>query len=494
MRRPLYLCCFLCLLGACIPIEDAFNPNINDLDVGDQYALEDTLRVRAILTDNFNLTRAFIEIVQIAGERESPWQISDSLHLQGRRFELEYKAKIPLDAVPGTYEVSVVVVDAGGNESFLRGRFVVRGDIRGPQEIEPIRLLEPADDPFLIVDGRTVVCRQTLLQLEGVIRDNIGIARVRAQLGDLPGITRLVTPSQEEVRLQEVFADGIRIPSNIPNGQTLDLLIEATDTDNNTIRRTIPLLVFCDDVAPLIENLSTSPAFDSLSREVNVIEGGVLTITDLLVSDDLGLDRLWVFFNPIGSTRDTLYNLLLDDAFALNLDDLEAINNGPLVLPLPEVARFGDRYEVVLLARDMSGNLSEPQGLVINVRNDAAPRITITEVLINNRLQESDTTQGTAARPYQIRERERVNLRGKITDDRQLSEIAFVWGGTQVLLLNESDLGNTAVFDLEDARLTSDLFTIPRDTPAGTSYQLTIRARDSRGNTDEQTRFFRVIE
>lgn len=490
----------LVYLTACIPIEDTFEPNINNLIVAPEFAVDDTLRAVAVLTDNFALREAIVRITQISGESESPWSVRDTLSLEGRRFEFEYQTVIPLDAVVGTYDINVEVFDEGGNNTFLRGSFLVTEDTRGPVIIEPLRLIEPADEPFRFINGRAVVCRQDILQLAGKAADNIGIERVSVQPNNLPGISRIITPPVDTLDLEGVFGNDLRIPVSVQNGTEIDLVVRVTDVEGNDVPDTLRVLVSCDDTPPTIDTLGFTPAADSLGV-VRVLEGETFEISTLTVSDNAALERLFILFNPATptATPDTSYNIALNNFQIADIAYLrQQLSGQPIEFQLPDEAEFGDEYEVFVFVTDTSGNASIPKTTSVFVQNDVAPRITIAEVRSEGALLESDTTTGSAALPFQLAARDPFTIQGKITDDRALRSIDVRWGveGSEatILSLDEAALNGATVFDFEDDRFPSEDLRIPQDANAGTRFRLLITATDDRDATTRRILNFIVVE
>lgn len=488
----------LAYTSACIPIEDTFGPRINNLFVQDRYAVQDTLIATSILTDNFSLEKAYINIVQIAGATASPWQVSDSLDLAGRRFEFEYKTFIPLNAVPGTYEINIEVLDAGGNRTFLRGSFLVTADVRGPVILEDIDLLiEDPAAPYQIIDGRYRLCRQSLILLQGKVTDNVGIRRISAQLGNLPGVTRLIDPPVDTLFVEDAFGNDLRVPATIADGTELDLVVEVTDIEGNTVRDTVLIIVDCDDEIPLISDIAFDPELDSLGN-LELIEGESFEVTELFISDNRALETLYIFFNPVGEDLDTVYQVPLNSISEADIAYVQNRLGDRLNFSLPPEAEFGATYQILFLASDTSGNFSEPSTYTINVRNDTPPRITVAEVLINNVLQEADSTQGTAAAPFLIRPRQQVSLLGKITDDREIRRIEVSWGlegrEQNIQTLTSGQLIGTTTFDFDDPRFPAEALIIPENAGDGAIYRLILYAEDDKAASTTRTLYFKVTQ
>ncbi|MEM6297665.1 MAG: DUF4625 domain-containing protein, partial [Bacteroidota bacterium] len=440
---------------SCIPIEDTFEPTINDLFVGDTYFLEDTLTAETILTDNFGLEVAYVEIVQIAGETASDWTVSDSVSLRGgRRFEFAYQSVIPQNAAPGLYEITVEVIDAGGNSSFIRRRFNLLGDIRGPIFIEELDLFQDPSrtEIFEIVNGRYRVCRQSILVVEGKAIDNIGIRRITAQLGDFPANTRLIDPPVDTLSLLGAFNGSLIVPIDVPDDTELELVVTVTDTDGNQRSDSIPIIVNCDDEIPIIDSIRFDVNFDG-NNTVNLIELDSFQVTSIGLRDNRALENLLVFFNPIGEEVDTLYNIPLNGVPEADSAYVIGQNGGdPIRFILPSVAQFGDVYQAVFVITDTVGNLSEVEVFTIGVDNDAGPRITVAELEVNNTLIESDSTNGTAASPFMVQEFDQIEILGKVEDDRSIENVTVLWGEetAQEGVLNYSPGFTLTTFDFDN--------------------------------------------
>ena len=477
---------YILLLGSslwsCIPIEDRFNPNSSDFTVLDIFHVQDTFKFDIIFTDNAELDKAFIQITQETGVFPATWQITDSVTLSGRRFEYLYDTLIPLQANEGRYKIEVLIVDLGGNTKTITDLFEVQGDVRSPVFSIEVDILNMEKDE----EERYVACRLQIPDLDGYVVDNIELSKIEAQIIGFPKVTRVLSSGIDSVSLRGFFGSDLRIPADVADREDLDLTITATDIDGNTSTKTVKIIVDCDDQIPTVEILQTAPEINS-SNEVSIIRGEEFILTSAKIRDNRFIKDFFVLFNERDAAKDTVLNQ------SINVADSVAIENilGEVAVRIPEDALIGSKYDFVLLATDTSQNVSEPLLVEITVAQDQAPRIIVSNTLIDN----LDTllTKGLMAR-NPIKAGQELRIEGKVEDDLGLSYYRIFWGieGQEVRIVDLDGTGLSLPFNFADIRSINE-FTIPQAARLGDIYKLSIKVKDLR-NEEIETVFRFVVE
>jgi hypothetical protein len=477
---------YILLLGvslwSCIPIEDRFNPNSSEFDVLDIFHVQDTFKFDIIFTDNAELDKAFIRITQETGVFPATWQVTDSVILAGRRFEYLYDTFIPLQANEGRYKIEILILDVGGNSKTITDLFEVQGDVRSPVFSIEVDILNMEKD----AEERYVACRLQVPDLDGYVVDNIELAKIEAQIEGFPKVTRVLTSGIDSVSLRGFFGSDLRVPDNVEDREELNLTITATDIDGNVSSRTLKLIVDCDDQIPTIEVLQTIPEINSTNK-ISVIRGEEFIVTSAKIRDNRFVKDFFVLFGERDAAKDTVLTQAIDIADSIAIEDVL----GEVAVLIPEEALVGSKYDFVLLATDTSQNVSEPFLIEISVAQDEAPRIIVSNTLIDN-LDTLLTKGVTGQNP--IKAGQEFRIEGKVEDDLGLSYYRIFWGieGREARVV---DLDNTELslpFNFADTRSINE-FIVPQDARVGDIYKLSIKVKDLR-NEEIETVFRFVIE
>lgn len=477
---------YIVLLGfsivSCIPIEDRFNPNSSEFDVLDIFHVQDTFKFDIIFTDNAELDKAFIQITQETGVFPATWQITDSVTLAGRRFEYLYDTLIPLQANEGRYKIEVLIVDVGGNTKTITDLFEVQGDVRSPVFSIQVDILNMEKDE----EERHVACRLQIPDLEGYVVDNIELSKIEAQIEGFPKVTRVLTPGIDSVSLRGFFGSDLRIPDNVVDREELDLTLMATDIDGNISTKIVKIIVDCDDQIPTVAVLQTAPELNS-SNQVSVIRGEEFIVTSAQIKDNRFIQDLFVLFNERDAAKDTVLNQSINIADSINIEDIL----GEIAVRIPEDALIGSKYDFVMFATDTSQNISEPLRIEITVAQDQAPRIIVSNTLIDN----LDTllTKGITGR-NPIKAGQELRIEGKVEDDLGLEYYRVFWGieGQEVRVVDLDGTGISLPFNFADVRSVNE-FIVPQDARIGEIYKLSIKVKDLR-NEEIETVFRFIVE
>lgn len=462
----------LCLLGfgvGCIPIIDRFAPEIELVTPLQQsYSVQDTIRLILSFGDNDRVDSAIISIRRVGEASVSGqiWNPTIVRKLRGRRIDDTVRIVIPPTAQLGTYEMTIRLFDFSKNQGVESFRFNVIGDQRPPI----IRQLDIVGLPRN-QQGDFIVCRQTVINLTGLATDNIRIREVRAEIPTLLTVTRLV--NADSVRFDNLFGRDLRIPANIPDNVRLLLTITVIDHNNNSTSRSFALQMDCDDQPPQIRVQTTSPQINE-RQEASIIEGDHFRILAATITDNRGLARMAITFNPVGARRDTVFRLNLAGT-SVQLGSILANQRfTPPAVP-------GAVYELVIFATDQAGNQASPFRIVINVVKDEPPQIIIAQMQINKN-PISISPQNFISRG------DTLEIFGKVIEDRALEYLQIFWGTENALerVVNLSASQLTPLpFDLADPR-SVNRFIVPRLSPIpfpGSTllvYILQLRAKDTR--------------
>lgn len=479
-RIFVYIVLLASSLGACIPIEDRFDPNSSEFDVLDIFHVRDTFKFDIIFTDNAELDKALIQITQETGVFPATWQITDSVALAGRRFEYLYDTLIPLGTNEGRYKIEVLIFDVGGNTKTITDLFEVVGDIRGPVFSLEVAILNMEKDS----EGRYVACRLQIPELEGYVVDNIGISKIEAQIEGFPKIARVLAAGIDSVSLRGFFGNDLRIPDNVGDREELDLTLTATDIDGNVSSKVVKIIVDCDDQVPTIEVLQTVPELSS-TNQVSVITGEEFIISSAKIRDDRVIQDLFVLFNERDADKDTVL------VKSINVVDSVAIEDilGEIAVQIPETALIGSKYDFVMIATDTSRNVSKPFLVEITVVEDQAPRIIVSNTLIDD----LDTllTKGISGE-NPIGAGQEVRIEGKVEDDLGLTYYRVFWGieGQEARIVNLDGTGIALPLNFADTRVINE-FIVPESARPEEIYRLIIRVKDLRN--DEIETVYRFI-
>ncbi|MCC5944391.1 MAG: DUF4625 domain-containing protein [Bernardetiaceae bacterium] len=479
----LSLLCLTYTMQGCIPIEDRFPPNIGTLNISDSYNWGDTLELATVLTDNSSLASALITI-KAQSEEGNSWRVNHQIPLEGRRFDLNYSIVIPMRTILGQYVLELEVVDGGGNVSRKEAKFTIGSDVRAPR-FENLFISNLPRRPN--ADNQSYLgCRLDALSIVGEVIDSNGIVRLTAKLGNLPEVLRLFEPAETFINLEGIFDGALRIPNNIANGTDIPLILRAVDRDGNEGSQTLIIRVECDDEAPQIRIIRTSPPLNE-DREVRIVQGGKFSLLETEISDNQFLDRLFIRFGRDNEALEEILNLELNTSETVNLEELLG---EPFSITIPEEARPGDVYILSLRARDSAQNVSSAQRIRINVMPDLPPVILISNLLINGQERTYVPEQVKPLSPNSS-----VRIEGKIEEDVSFEYIRIAWGRrgalADVVNLNEADLEGKTPFNLADPA-SQNVFRVPQDATAGQIYELQIKAKDLRNPEVSKTLLFRV--
>jgi hypothetical protein len=291
---------------------------------------------------------------------------------------------------------------------------------------------------------------------------------------------------QDSVDLASVFGNSIIIPTNVANGTTLPLQLQATDIEGNVSQvAAIDILVECDDNIPVINLLITDPALNAAGL-VEVIQGQELFITGGVITDDDELDSLFIYFVD-GNTE----TLLVEEDISGNTTANLATLFGDISVPIPTTTRVGDSYEIVVLATDISGNESVAYIADILITRNAPPQILVANTYINDIETNFSLTNANA-----IPAGSTVRVEGKIEEDVALEYYKITWGieGQEetIVDLNQIDLEDELPFNFTNPIAEND-FTTDENARIGTRYVLTFFVKDTL-NGEVQLKYTFVIE
>ncbi|WP_027001938.1 hypothetical protein [Hugenholtzia roseola] len=479
--------------SGCVPIEDRFDPIISPFAIEDSYFLSDTLRLQTNISDNAGLERIEVEIRPRESNPDAWQEFFVIENIRSRRYALDTFFVVPVDANLDPYQVSIVVYDLSGKVVEARRNFVIVGDVRAPRffEAQITNLTRQEDESYL-------ACRLSPILLSGYLKDNIGISEVRAQLENFPPIVRVVQ-GLDSISLSDLFNDRIIIPDVVENGTTLQLRIQATDTDGNLSEPLLfDILVDCDDTAPILEINETLPALGS-DNTANVVEGTSFFITDAVANDVGTLDSLFIFFGKIDATPVLIESRALDVPEDTSLDLQTLFDEEQIEIPLPENARVGERYRLTLSLKDEGGNFSDPYHIILIVTKDQPPVIALSNIFIQFQSQIIQNIE-EFDQEIEMRSNQQARIEGKLLDDLGIAQVQIDWGvvGNQERIVNleEADLliGDELpqIIDFSNANITK-VFT-PESSPTGATqnYLLTLTVTDSKGQVTRQSYRFKV--
>lgn len=450
----------------CVPIEDLARPLIGEFNLKSEYNVSDTIRLQAILSDNFGINKVRIEIKPVQSVA-LPWIYIKSRDSVGARLlNLDESKVIPSNISLGEYELTLTIIDVSGLERTISKKFVISGDVSDPTFVDVI-----LPELELIGDNLYKACRSDLIKIGGTVRDNVGLKELRVQLGSFPPIVRALT-GQDSVDLSSAFSNSIIVPTNVANGTTIPLQFQATDIEGNISRSvTINILIECDDELPVINSLTTNLTLTN-SGLVEVIQGQKLFITDGKITDDDEIDSVFIYF--VDKNNELLLKAQKVESGNSTIS-LAAIF-GNIAVPIPSTARVGSTYEIVVVATDVSGNESVAYIVKILITRNASPQILIASTYVN-----SEEVNFSFASLNAIPAGAKVRVEGKVEEDVALEYYRVTWGteGKEetIVDLNQSDLENNLPFNIASP-ISRNEFVVDENARSGTRYILTFFVKD----------------
>jgi len=481
MKRTQYLLLCFALIWSCIPIIDKIAPTIQEVNnLRLIYHIQDTIQLFLTYRDNNRLDSVTVSINRQVPPASNPWRYFIRRSVKGRRYEDTLRIPIPKDAPLGIYNLSIRLQDFAKLQAVPKDTiFELRGDNRPPR-INNLSVVSTGVgiSPERDITGNFITCRSAIIQLAGLITDNIRVREVRVSLND--GATNLLNTARvvnsDTVRLLGLFDRDIRIPSNVADGRVLRLTVTVLDGEGNTASQSFNFIINCDDQAPSLNITRTSPQINA-NREVNLIEGGVFRILEGTATDNRGLGTLTVTFNEVNQTRRVVFEQNLNGATSVNLAELLASASPNLFQP-PANAPVGSIYELVVSVRDIAGNVATPIRILITIIRDEPPVIFIANVYVDGKeLILGVPSQGAAAANI-VGRGQTVQIEGKIEDDSGLEYIQILWGpsGQETMVVNLRGSDITLPFDFANP-ISINRFRVPDDRQI-TTCNLIIKVKD----------------
>lgn len=491
-RTQLLLLCFV-LICSCIPIIDKVAPTIQDFNnFRLSYRVQDTILLYLTYRDNDKLDSVTINVSRQVPPATSPWRYLTTKAIKGRRFEDTLRIPIPKDAPTGIYNLRVFVKDFAKLQAVPKDTiFELLADNR-PPVIQKVTITSTGvgTTPQTDALGRFITCRASTIRLggSGIIVDNLRVREVRISLNDIttsPAINLINTArvvSNDTIRLAGLFDQDIRVPNDVANGRTLQLVLTALDGEGNVSAPVrFNFVVNCDDQAPSFSILRTSPQI-APNRSVGIIEGSTFSILEAIATDETGLGSINITFNEVNQTRNTVFEQNLNGVKTIDVATLLATK--PNLFQLPANAVAGGIFELVVTVRDVSGNTAQIFRVQLTVIRDEFPTIFVANAYIDNKEIRLGTTNLIARGQV-------LQIEGKVEEDRGLEYIRIDWGpsGQEANIVNLKGADITLPFDFADQRSVNK-FRVPEQ---GTgSYTLIIRVKDLK-NPEQIVRYtFRV--
>ncbi len=487
-KRYLFLFLLVSFLGACIPIEDKFKPFILNFDLEDSYFLQDSILIAATLTDDIGIETVIVSVGYDDPTAPSAWSKIDSFSTRGGRvFNLDTFFVVPTRIKQGNYFMTITVRDVGGNLETATENFQILGDARGPVFSEVLIANMPEDElgaPSNGSDfgGSYLACANQSVFFTGTLTDNLGIAKLEAYYENLPdGIEGLsesrILDNREEVSMENIFGDDLKIPLGLTPEDKFLLVLEATDKDGNTSRYEFDLTIDedCDSEAPIVNVLETFPDIDLELNQASIVQGDTLFVTAVEVTDNKKIRRFLAKLR----TPTAGETVLIDDSV-----DVEALYVPEVIaVPIPVTARPGSDFELILLAGDDRGNVSEPYSIMIDVLRDTPPEIFVTTATEIAPTGATRSLSLSTVTPVGIKENRRLRIDGKIKEDIAFKSIKILWGAAgseeEQVNLSEDDLFGLSIYDFSTG---SNEYLVP-DVAVGTVLNLIIEASDNRDQT-----------
>ncbi len=495
MSRYAYFIVLAMIAASCIPVVDEREPIVNQhpsIELSEIYYYETKIRFKLTLRDNNALSILRISINHKDQAKASPNDFSyfQQLNIQGRRLDRTFEVFVDKSKFyrVGTYEIRAVVFDKYDNSRTLIREFELKADSI-PPVFENLALgLVPYSDPRV---ADYVACRSQIVKVFGQVRDNLLLTRVGVRFpGTLNGVAQeeIVSVLYDKfIKLDTFFKNNLVIPPGAKDGEVLTMTFYAYDTaiDNrvtaenpfsgNRVERSFKILVQCDDQPPVIEVLAVLPRFVA-PKEVSLVEGGTLRITNAKVSDNKGLSKIWVAFNREGRDVNIVDSLIIRDfSTSVNL----SASGLRSVFDVPPTARPGDIFNLSYFAQDSAGNFAEPYVIKISIIENQPPTIQITDTYVNGIPRAFSTS---ASLPLPVSASDVIRFDGKVDDDYLLSSVSAIWNGNLVI----SRLSPSTPFDWASAQ-TNTTFVVPTRV---TSFELRLQATDEKGLESSKVYYF----
>lgn len=479
MKRTQFLLICFVLICSCIPIIDKIAPSIQDFNnFRLSYHVQDTILLYLTYRDNDKLDSVTVNVSRQVPPASSPWRYQTTKSIKGRRFEDTLRIPIPKNAPTGIYNLKVFVKDFAKLQAVPKDTiFELLADNR-PPVIQRVTIASTGvgTTPQTDALGRFITCRASTIRLgsNGFIVDNVRVREVRVALNDIttnPAVNLINTArvvSNDTIRLAGLFDRDIRVPNDIPNGRTLQLVIIALDGEGNVSAPVrFNFIVNCDDQAPSFSIARTSPQI-APNRTVGIIEGSTFRILEATAADETGLSSINITFNEINQTRNTVFEQNLNGVRTIDVAALLATR--PNLFQLPANAVAGGIFELVVTVRDISGNTAQIFRILLTVIRDELPTIFIANAYI-------DSKEIRLGATNLISRGQVLQIEGKVDEDRSLEYIKIDWGpsGQEANVVNLKEADITLPFDLAD-RKSVNKFRVPEQ--ATGLYILIIRVKD----------------
>jgi hypothetical protein len=480
--KKIFYTIVIALLGfvACIPLEDiespTVSPNIEDFPLEDTYFYSDTVKIKAVYTDNSVLDTVGVQIKKLnLLPNEDPWDYSFVVDIDGRRYDTLFQIVVPNYKAIGDYEVFLFAKDGEGNFSSTLDTFAIGGDITPPV----ITNLE-IDLPKL--NNQFIACRSTLIPvISGSATDNIEVRKIEVTIDG--GAPSPITVSGTSVNIAQIltqFASNLRIPPNAANGSLVNFTISVVDGAGNKSSKNFEILVNCDDQAPTLEFVSSEPEIDE-NRQVSIIQGTDFEILEIIAQDNSFLDSAFVYFYPSTSEPILVDSVELSTSEPVNLADVM-----DLVFSIPINDPIGKKYDVVFVVTDTTGR-SIDYRIELTVLEDKAPSIFVGPTYIRN---VTTTFSEDINNPVAVKVGDFITFDGRVEEDNEIRNFVIKWGDNVVVDLREFTSNTLNLADYNDEQSCI----IPRNTPVGTTFVLFISVTDSRNQKVERSYYFIVSE
>jgi hypothetical protein len=472
----------LALIGlyiiSCIPIEDKINPAVGLVDLQSTYYYQDTIKIKTIFTDNNGMASGKITISRypVADATGEAWVYADSFDLQGRRIEPEWDIVVPAYKQVGSYLLTLTGFDEGKNPDTLQRVFQIRADTQVPVFHETSIGLSTISDTLFLA------CRSEVVPIAGGVSDNLKISKIGYAWGNIQP-TFLAT-STDSLGLAALYRGNIVVPSNAKDGDLLSLQLVAVDTFGNSSTKKYKIKIDCDDQAPTVRVMKTTPSL-SANRRVFVPEGGGFSIDRALAWDNRQIASATAYFQPSSSPLAVYASTEVGKSDTVNLADYL-----PLSFSLPTGAVPGEIYQITLRATDTLGNTSLDETFDVVVLEDAPPIVTVTDTYING---SPVAFSQNSSSPTMIAPKDVLTFSGKVEDQIGLETISFDWfnsAASPVTVKIYKDL-QTKLVSLSNLHNTST-FVVPSMVTEGARYTLTIHVWDTKAQETKVVYYFIV--
>ncbi|GAB4337904.1 MAG: hypothetical protein OHK0038_16410 [Flammeovirgaceae bacterium] len=462
---------------SCIPLEDIENPivspNIEDFPLQTTYFYSDTIKIKAIYTDNSLLDTIGVQIrKQNLLPNEDPWNYFFVADISGRRYDALFEILVPNYKALGNYEIILFAKDGEGNFSSEVNNFTLEGDVRVPV-ISNLEIGLPK------LNDQYVACRSTLIPVvSGTATDNIDIKRIEVSID---GVVSSKAVSGSFINIASIlaeFANNLKIPPQAANGSIVNFTISVVDGSGNKASKNFEILIDCDDQAPTLEFVSSEPIIDDL-RQVSVIQGTDFEILEIIAQDNSFLDSAFVYFYPSIEEPILIDSVALNTANPVNLADVM-----DLVFSIPVNDPVGKKYDIVLVVTDTTGRSADYK-IQLTVLEDKAPSIFVGPTYIRNITTKFSEDVNA---PLIIKVGDFITFDGRVEEDNEISNFVIKWGDKVVV--DTSNL-STKVLNLSDFNDETSCI-VTRDTPLDTKIVLYISVTDNRRRKVEKNYYFIV--